>query len=91
MRSAPSPFTASASERFSSPTMSSTERGCSTKTFERESSAACLHAYFLILDKYLKFYGQLSPRERTALHRVEVEDFIAFKRVQDNGREGDRT
>ncbi|MFN0009520.1 MAG: RNA polymerase sigma factor [Planctomycetota bacterium] len=42
---------------------------------ERESSAACLHAYFLILDKYLKFYGQLSPRERTALYRVEVEDF----------------
>jgi RNA polymerase sigma factor (sigma-70 family) len=39
---------------------------------ERESSAACLSAYFLILDKYLKFYGQLSPRERTALQRVEV-------------------
>jgi len=42
---------------------------------ERESNAACLHAYFLILDKYLKFYGQLSARERTALHRVEVESF----------------
>ncbi len=39
MTSAPSPFTVSASERFNSPTMSSTESGCSTKTFERESSA----------------------------------------------------
>jgi RNA polymerase sigma factor (sigma-70 family) len=39
---------------------------------ESESRAACLSSYFLILDKYLKFYGQLSPREQTALHRVEV-------------------
>jgi RNA polymerase sigma factor (sigma-70 family) len=42
---------------------------------ERESQAACLSAYFLILDKYLKFYGQLSPRERTALQRVEVDEY----------------
>jgi len=39
---------------------------------ESESRAACLSSYFLILDKYLKFYAQLSPREQTALHRVEV-------------------
>jgi RNA polymerase sigma factor (sigma-70 family) len=39
---------------------------------ESESRSACLSSYFLILDKYLKFYGQLSPREQTALHRVEV-------------------
>jgi len=39
---------------------------------ESESRAVCLNAYFLILDKYLKFYGRLSPREQTALHRVEV-------------------
>lgn len=52
---------------------------------ERESSAACLHAYFLILDKYLKFYGQLSPRERTALHRVEVEDFSYRKTADELG------
>jgi RNA polymerase sigma factor (sigma-70 family) len=39
---------------------------------ESESRAACLSAYFLILDKYLKFYGRLSAREQTALHRVEV-------------------
>ena len=39
---------------------------------ESESRAACLSAYFLILDKYLKFYARLSPREQKALHRVEV-------------------
>jgi RNA polymerase sigma factor (sigma-70 family) len=44
-----------------------------TGAIERESRAACLGAYFLILDKYLKFYGLLSDRERTALHRVEVD------------------
>jgi RNA polymerase sigma factor (sigma-70 family) len=52
---------------------------------ERESSTACLHAYFLILDKYLKFYGQLSARERTALHRVEVEDFSYREAAEDLG------
>jgi len=52
---------------------------------ERESSAACLHAYFLILDKYLKFYGQLSPRERTALHRVEVGGFSYRKTADELG------
>ena len=41
---------------------------------ERESRTACLSTYFLILDKYLKFYSQLSLRERTALHRVEVDE-----------------
>jgi RNA polymerase sigma factor (sigma-70 family) len=43
-----------------------------TGAIESESRAACLSAYFLILDKYLKFYGRLSQREQTALHRVEV-------------------
>ena len=39
---------------------------------ESESRSVCLSAYFLILDKYLKFYGRLSEREQLALHRVEV-------------------
>jgi RNA polymerase sigma factor (sigma-70 family) len=52
---------------------------------ERESRTACLHAYFLILDKYLKFYGQLSSRERTALHRVEVEDFSYREAAEELG------
>jgi RNA polymerase sigma factor (sigma-70 family) len=52
---------------------------------ERESRTACLSAYFLILDKYLKFYGQLSPRERTALHRVEVEEWSYREAADDLG------
>jgi len=46
-----------------------------TGAIESESRAACLSAYFLILDKYLKFYALLSPREQTALHRVEVGEY----------------
>ena len=52
---------------------------------ESESRAACLNAYFLILDRYIKFYGQLSPREQTALRRVEVDEYSYREAAQELG------
>jgi RNA polymerase sigma-70 factor (ECF subfamily) len=42
---------------------------------ERESVAECDRVYLLYLHLYLRFYQQLSERERRAIHLVEVEEW----------------
>ncbi|MBL8804126.1 MAG: RNA polymerase sigma factor [Planctomycetes bacterium] len=41
---------------------------------DRESARECGRVYLTYLHLYLEFYSQLSPRERTAIHMVEVEE-----------------
>jgi RNA polymerase sigma factor (sigma-70 family) len=41
---------------------------------EEESQNECARVYLTYLHLYLHFYGQLSERERAALHMVEVEE-----------------
>jgi len=41
---------------------------------DREASHECGRVYLTYLHLYLEFYSMLSPRERTAIHMVEVED-----------------
>ena len=41
---------------------------------ERESSGMCSKVYITYLHLYLEFYSMLSPRERRAIHLVEVEE-----------------
>ena len=41
---------------------------------DRESDRECKRVYLTYLHLYLQFYAMLSPRERTAIHMVEVEE-----------------
>lgn len=41
---------------------------------DHESTRECGRVYLTYLHLYLEFYSQLSPRERTAIHMVEVEE-----------------
>ena len=41
---------------------------------ERESEGVCSRVFITYLHLYLEFYSMLSPRERRAIHLVEVED-----------------
>jgi RNA polymerase sigma factor (sigma-70 family) len=42
---------------------------------ERESKSECARVYLTYLHLYLKFYGMLSERERSALQMVEVQEY----------------
>jgi RNA polymerase sigma factor (sigma-70 family) len=46
-----------------------------TGAIERESTTECARVYLVYLHLYLRFYGMLSERERTALHMVEVQEY----------------
>jgi RNA polymerase sigma-70 factor (ECF subfamily) len=52
------------------------ERGASPLhgAIDRESLKECGQVYVTYLYLYLQFYAMLSPRERTAIHMVEVEE-----------------
>src|SRR6185436_20114114 len=41
---------------------------------DRESNKECGRVYLTYLHLYLQYYAMLSPRERTAIHMVEVEE-----------------
>ncbi len=41
---------------------------------DHEATRECGRVYLTYLHLYLEFYSQLSPRERTAIHMVEVEE-----------------
>jgi RNA polymerase sigma-70 factor (ECF subfamily) len=47
---------------------------------EQESKAECARVYMNYLHLYLRFYGMLSERERTALQMVEVEE-LSYRRA----------
>jgi RNA polymerase sigma factor (sigma-70 family) len=50
------------------------DQGPLTGAIERESTSECQRVYLTYLHLYLRFYGMLSERERSALHMVEVEE-----------------
>jgi hypothetical protein len=49
---------------------------------DREAGAECGRVYLTYLHLYLEFYSMLSPRERAAIHMVEVEE-ISYRDAAD--------
>jgi RNA polymerase sigma-70 factor (ECF subfamily) len=49
---------------------------------DREAGVECGRVYLTYLHLYLEFYSMLSPRERSAIHMVEVEE-ISYREAAD--------